>query len=183
MFRFFFQFLLIAVLFFNSPFLYAKEKNDAEKLEQQRKMVEEKKKDLNGTSWGIDIKSSAGKGILSGSDQLVFQDGKFTSKKLSKKGYPSTNYTITPSENGPSVWETMQTSADDGVTFWRGEWTKDSMSGVINRQLKDTAEDYHFASSNKEKIPPSSEKKEEEQAESAESTAESKVLSSAVEKS
>jgi hypothetical protein len=114
-------------------------------------------------------------------DDLVFQDGKFTSKKMSKKGYPSTNYTITPSEGGPSVWETMQTSADDGVTFWRGEWTKDSMTGVINRQLKDSSEDYYFGSSLKEKIPPTSEN-EEEEIEPAEASSESKTLSSTTEK-
>ncbi len=182
MFRFFVQVLLVVSLFFNTSLVFcAKEKSDVEKMEEQRKMVEEKKKDLNGTSWPIDIKSSSGKGALSGSDQLVFQDGKFTSKKMSKKGYPSTNYTITPSENGPSVWETMQTSAGDGVSFWRGEWTKDSMTGVINRQVKDSTEDYYFASSGKEKISPTSEN-EEEEIELAQTSAESKTLSSTTEK-
>ena len=183
MFRFLIQFLLIVTLTFNVTQVSAKERSDEEKRDDVRKMAEEKKKDLNGTSWNVEIKSQSGKGAIEGADELVFQNGRFTSKKMTKKGYTSTNYTITPSETGPSTWETMQTSADDGVIFWRGEWQKDTMSGVINRQIKEGTEDYYFSSSAKVKIPPTSEEDETVEAGRAEKASAVKTLSSTSEDS
>ncbi|MBI4430421.1 MAG: hypothetical protein HY587_01745 [Candidatus Omnitrophica bacterium] len=184
MFRMALQLILVISLFFNTSLATAKEQSkeqsEEEKREQLRKMIEEKKTDLNGTSWDIEIKSNSGKGVLEGADVLVFQDGKFASKKASKKGYSATNYTITPSETAPSVWETMQTSADDGVSFWRGEWLKDSMTGVINRQTDEGTEDYYFKSSAKAKISPTSEGETEKSQDVSESDAsKSKTLVSA----
>lgn len=183
MFRFLIQMLIIITLSFNVSQVSAKEQTDEEKREDMRKMVEERKKDLNGSSWNVEIKSQGGKSVLEGADELVFQNGRFTSKKMAKRGYTSTNYTITPSETGPSVWETMQTSVDDGVVFWRGEWQKETMSGVINRQVKEGTEDYYFSSSLKVKIPPTSEEDETLEQESIDNASTAKTLSSGSEES
>lgn len=163
------RFLVIAFIavFIGQNYLaYAeKGKSTDEKQAEMRKMLEEKKLELNGTQWAINIASQTAKGKWAGPDKLTFQDGKFYSDSLSKKGYASTNYTLTVQEGGPTVWETMQTSDKEGVTFWRGEWKEDSMTGVINHQLKEGVnEEYYFTSSAKKAIPPSSEKKEEEKA-------------------
>ncbi len=136
---------------------------DPKKREARRKLIEEKKAELNGTSWDIEIRSQSGKGGLSGPDQLVFQDGRFSSKNASKLGFPPTNYTLTvhEDEKNPTTWETMQISEKEGIAFWRGEWQKDTMSGVITRQLKKGNEDYYFSSSKKENISPTSVKESE----------------------
>src|SRR3989338_7888538 len=122
------------------------DKAEEERLEM-RKKIEEKRSELNGSRWEITIKPQAGKGSLPGSDTLTFQDLKFTSKNTAKMNFPSTNYTLTLQEGGPTIWETMQTGLDrekDGVIFWRGEWKDDVMAGVIVRQLEAGSEDYSF---------------------------------------
>lgn len=137
---------------------YAKSAEDTAEEErvELRKKIEERKTELNGSSWQILIKSQAGKGSLEGPDTLTFQDGKFSSEALSKKNYSRTNYTLTIQEGGPTIWETMQTSEKDGVTFFRGEWLKDTMTGVITRQTDKGSEDYYFSSSAMKKISPTS---------------------------
>ncbi len=140
-------------------------KKEEEKRAAIRKEVEIKKAELNGTSWDVEIKSNSGKGILSGKDTLTFQDERFRSQKAEKNGYAATNYTLTVQENGPTIWETMQTSKDGEATFWRGEWKEDVMSGVISRQItegKQTSnEDYNFSSSSKKAVPKTSATEEE----------------------
>ena len=41
-----------------------------------------------------------------------------------KKGFPSTNITLTVQPDGSLIWETMQTSEKSGICFWRGEMDK-----------------------------------------------------------
>lgn len=138
-------------------------KTDEEARNALRKRILEKKDELNGSSWKIDIKSQSGKGDFLGPDTLTFQNEKFRSAAGEKIGYNSTNYTLTVQENeGPTIWETMQTSKDGEVTFWRGEWKEDTMSGVISRQLKEQTEDYYFSSVGKEIVPKTVEEKVEE---------------------
>lgn len=136
--------------------------DEEKKRQEMRKKIEEKKAELNGTSWKIQVGSQSGKGDLMGSDDLTFQDEKFISKKLQKRGFPATNYTLTVQTSGSTVWETMQTSAKEGVAFWRGEWLEDSMSGVINRQLEEGNEEYYFSSAGMSEIPDSSAEEKEE---------------------
>lgn len=161
--------IVFLFVFTMAPILVsAKEsKKEADALEAKRtelrKKVEEKKAEINGSSWDIQINSSNPKAGLTGPDQLTFQDGKFTSRTFSKKGYSATNYTLTvQEETGATTWETMQTSEKDGIAFWRGEWKDDVMSGVINRQLEEGNEEYYFSSSAMKRIPPTSEKTEAE---------------------
>ncbi len=126
-----------------------------------RKMILEKKGELNGTSWSIAINSQSKKGDLLGEDTLVFQNDKFRSESSGKLDYTPTNYTLTVQEEGPTIWETMQTSKDGEVCFWRGEWKEGVMSGIISRQLKEGSEEYYFTSASRKEIPKTTEEKEE----------------------
>jgi hypothetical protein len=139
----------------------APSKKDDAARDALRKMILEKKGELNGSSWSIKIDSQAKKGELLGEDTLNFQNDKFSSERSKKIGYTSTNYTLTVQEAGPTIWETMQTSKKGEVCFWRGEWKDDVMTGIISRQLEKGAEEYYFTSSSRKEIPKTTEEKEE----------------------
>lgn len=127
-----------------------------------RKMILEKKAELNGSSWTVKIESQSKKGDFIGPDTLVFQNDKFRSEQAGKQDYNATNYTLTVQEQGPTIWETMQTSKKGEVCFWRGEWKDKVMSGIISRQLEKGSEEYYFTSSERKDIPKTSEEKPEE---------------------
>ena len=130
---------------------------------EMRKRVAEKKTDLNGTRWEVTLRSTDPK-AKDQQDKFIFQDGQFRSENLSKRGFPSTNYTITTAEDGSesAVWETMQT-AQEGVVFVRGEWVKASMQGNISEQLDGgkKIKNYFFTTSSRVKIPATSAEEEE----------------------
>jgi hypothetical protein len=136
-------------------------KKDEEARLALRKIILEKKSELNGSSWSVKIDSQAKRGDLLGEDTLVFQNDKFRSERAEKIGYTSTNYTLTVQEEGPTIWETMQTSKKGEVCFWRGEWKGDVMSGIISRQLEKGSEEYYFSSTSRKEIPKTTEEKEE----------------------
>jgi hypothetical protein len=54
---------------------------------------------------------------------------------LAKKGYGTSNYTLTVGDDGIPVFETMQRNAEDGVVFWRGELVEGKIRGVISVQI------------------------------------------------
>lgn len=158
-------FLTAALLAISAPLVLGKMDDEEARQEKLRKLTEAKKVEINGTQWEVHIKASGGKGTLPDLDTLTFQDGKFTSKYFSGQGFNSTNYTLTvEQEKGPTVWETMQTSEKGGITFWRGEWKDDVMTGIISRQLEKGNEEYSFTSSKKESISPTSEEEKTEEA-------------------
>lgn len=137
----------------------AKARDAETKMEEMRKRIEEKKKELNGGEWQVTITSMSGKGALSGPDVLTFQDNVFRSRSSSKAGFSPTNYTLTVPESDtvPTVWETMQTSDKGNVMFWRGEWLGDKITGVITMQSKEgKSEEYAFSSSSMMEIPETS---------------------------
>ena len=138
-------------------------KKDEAARDALRKIILEKKGELNGSSWSIKIDSQSKKGALLGEDTLNFQNDKFRSERSEKIGYTPTNYTLTVQEAGPTIWETMQTSKKGEVCFWRGEWKDNVMTGIISRQLEKGAEEYYFTSSSRKEIPKTTEDKEEAQ--------------------
>lgn len=146
--------------------VFAPQKGNSKKDEAARaafrKMILEKKAELNGSSWDVNIGSQSKKGDFVGPDTLVFQNDKFRSEKSGKKDYKSTNYTLTVQEQGPTIWETMQTSKKGEVCFWRGEWKENVMTGIISRQLEKGSEEYYFTSSGRKDIPKTVEEKPEE---------------------
>src|SRR5687767_1716243 len=65
-----------------------------------RKQAAESRKDLNGTQWEVEVSSQDPKAKNTGKDILTFQNNQVTSRNLSKRGFASTNYTITPLDDG-----------------------------------------------------------------------------------
>lgn len=128
--------------------------------EKMRKLVQEAKEKINNTAWQIDLRESmstasdqkGGKGKKSSpleKDTLNFKDNKIESAYLISNGFTPTNFTVRlkGKNNDIVVWETMQTSADKGVAFWRGEIDKDVMRGVLSWQVDEqNKQDYSFIS-------------------------------------
>lgn len=134
------------------------------KHEELKKLLDEKKKELNGSEWKVDV-SSAGKSL--GEDVMTFQNQQITCKTLKDKGYPATNYTVSlPEGSDMAVWETMQTNPKGGVVFIRGEWKEGVMRGVMSEQLGEgKSQDLNFASVAKTAVPETTEEKKEEKKE------------------
>lgn len=135
---------------------------EEKKIAEQRKKIEEKRTELNGSEWAVVVKPLQSKEKAKDiQDVLTFQDNQLRSKYWDSKGFSSTNYTITVPDLSAdlAVWETMKTGKD-GVVFIRGEWEKEAMTGSISEQLDGgkTVKEYAFTSSSKKGIPPSSDK-------------------------
>lgn len=160
MFKWLFPLALCSVLLI--PSVHADEESDAEAKKQELyKRREEKKEELNGSRWSVDIKAqSYSQGNYPASDTLVFQDGQFRSEYLTQQGFTSTNYTLTvKAEDRPTIWETMQShqDKDEGIAFWRGQWMDEDMTGsLVIRRPEKPNEDYYFTSSGTHRIPPTS---------------------------
>lgn len=167
-----FGFMMLCFLVLSFGTLQAEEKKlSADKGEALRaeinRQADEAKADLNGSEWEISVKPSSkvSKSIFSSNDTLTFQNNRFQSEQMTEEGFRPTNYTVTVPEDKqlPVVWETMQTSSEGEVMFWRGEWNREKnlMSGTIVRQLEEGNEDYYFTSVSAKDIPPTSEPAEE----------------------
>ena len=135
--------------------------SDEKKISEMRKRIEEKKTELNGSSWEVMLDSSSDPRMKGEKDTLTFQNGRFSSKNLTKRGFNPTNYTISlPAEDSETaVWETMQTGKD-GLIFIRGEWEKDKMKGDISEQLEGgkRVKEYYFTTVSRVNISPTSSK-------------------------
>lgn len=157
--------LILVQLVLVSPAFAAKkgeDKNTDRARAEQRKKVAERKEELNGSQWEVSLIPS-GPGQKAEDDVLTFQNGQITSKSLTSKGFPATNYTITPGDSSEdwSVWETMQ-SGRAGVVFIRGEWLKEEMRGIISHQNEGKSLDYTFTTKKRVEVPKTREKTDEE---------------------
>ena len=100
---------------------------------------------LAGTSWDVELTMIAGEKTKKQKDTLTFDDRQIKSDRLTKAGYPATNYTLTIGDDGVPVWETMQTKEGEGVAFWRGELHGTVMRGVLSKHPTEGApEDASF---------------------------------------
>jgi len=101
---------------------------------------------LDGTSWALEVTPLSGAGkVKEQKDTVSFTARQVTSEKLSKAGYPSSNFSITIGDDGIAVWETMQTKEETGVAFWRGELRGSTMHGVLSKHpTEGAAEDFSF---------------------------------------
>ena len=96
--------------------------------------VQEAQSRLNGTEWAIQVIPLSGtQPKHPTADTLRFEKDKVSSKQLGDSGFPSTSYTITVGDDGVVVWETMQTSGDTSVVFWRGEVHGETMRGIVSK--------------------------------------------------
>jgi hypothetical protein len=88
---------------------------------------------------------SAGKKLPVLTDILTFKDGKVASKILTARGFNESNYTLTVSDSGTAVFETMQRTEKEDLAFWRGELRGDNLTGLLNIQTaKGLREEYNF---------------------------------------
>jgi hypothetical protein len=109
-------------------------------------LAAQKKSELNATEWNIEVKAMASKG-RGENDVVSFADEKVVSKNLQKQGFNPTSFTVRVQEDGTVTWETMQTSADNGSAFWRGDILNGIMRGVLMRKDKrGNVTDYNFSS-------------------------------------
>ena len=102
---------------------------------------------LNGTRWLLDLTpiSASGK-VKPQKDTVTFNGQQISSERMTKAGYPTSNYTLTIGDDGVAVWETMQTKESEGVAFWRGEFHGSAMRGVLSRHPTNNApEDFSFS--------------------------------------
>ncbi len=106
------------------------------KPEDIAKLSEEAQKTLNGFAWTLEVSPSGVKkeDRKSTPDTLIFKDGKMSSEGLAKKGYGTSNYTLSIGDDGIPVFETMQRDENEGVAFWRGELVDGQIRGVISVQ-------------------------------------------------
>ena len=176
----------LLVTFFSMTAAYAKNdapaKTDAvKKLEDSRQLIDQKKKELNGSEWQLDMTSSDAQGKAE-KEVFTFQNGQVTCKMLTARGFKPTNYTISvPEGSDMAVWETMQTNDKSNVVFIRGEWKEDSMRGVISEQLEGgKTRDYSFASAGKIAVEANTISEEQKKAEAAKKLAEEQKAAEAV---
>ncbi len=151
------------VLFSFAATALAAEKKKAEPkpltADEMRALKKKAKNDLNGTVWEVKLKEmagTAGKERTIEDDKIYFEDMKVRSGKLTKEGFSGTNYSIRikGKKHNIIIWETMQTSEDNGVAFWRGETDigkeGDNMRGVLSWHITDEKKkDYTFRSNKK----------------------------------
>ncbi len=127
-----------------------------EESEKARKaLMERRLNELDNTEWQIELTPLSGKGKKE-SDAILFKNKQVSIFNFSKKGFPSTNFTLTVQPDGNIVWETMQTSDKSGIAFWRGEMdaTMQKMSGILSHQIDDkTKQDFSFVSIGKKSVP------------------------------
>ncbi len=126
-------------------------------LKSKKDAAQKKLAELNNTEWTIEMNPLSGKGKKE-TDIITFRNNQVSVSGFSKKGFPTTNFTLSVQEDGIVVWETMQTAEKGGVAFWRGEMdlTMQSMRGVVSHQIDEkTKADYSFASTEKKSIPSS----------------------------
>ena len=107
---------------------------------------EEIRATLEGTTWPLEVTPLLSGGKTKGyKDTVTFTARQVISEKLSKGGYPSSNYSLTIGDDGVPVWETMQTKEAAGVVFWRGELHGSAMRGVVSKHpTEGAAEDFSF---------------------------------------
>lgn len=134
-------------------------KVDKAKVESEKALkalVERKRNELNNTEWMLELTPLSGKGKKE-SELVVFTNNQISFSTLGKKGFPSTNYTLSVQPDGIVVWETMQTSDKGSVAFWRGEMDgmMQSVRGILSHQIdENTKEDFSFVSTGKKAVEP-----------------------------
>lgn len=113
-------------------------------------VIANKKTELNGTEWSIELWLMAKpKGKSKGEmDVISFAENKVVSKNLNALGYAASGFTVRLEEDGTVIWETMQASEKSGTAFWRGDIGPDGiMRGVLSRRdVKGNTVDSNFVS-------------------------------------
>lgn len=129
-----FSFVLFCVSV-NSVYAAKKEVqlSPAEISAQQAKETQLKAREkLKAGEWVIYLSPVAGQPGAMETDTLTFSaDDTVSSKNLLAQGFGVSNYRLSVEAGGLTVWETMQTGADNDVAFLRGELRGEVMTGTI----------------------------------------------------
>jgi hypothetical protein len=131
------------------------DKARSEELKAKKAQAQRKLGELNNTEWAIDLTLMTAKGKKE-TDVISFKNNQVSVAGFAKKGFPTTNFTLTVQEDGTLIWETMQTSEKSGIAFWRGELDPkmQTMRGVVSHQIDpNKKQDYSFVSTAKKNIP------------------------------
>jgi hypothetical protein len=134
------------------------EKARDEALKAKRAIAQKKMNELNNTEWAVEMSSLSNPKAKKEEDAVIFKDNQVSIASYSKKGFPTTNFTLTVQEDGMVIWETMQTSEKSGIAFWRGELDPkmQTMRGVVSYAIDNkNKQDYSFVSVSKKNIPAS----------------------------
>ncbi|MBI4355436.1 MAG: hypothetical protein HY597_03155 [Candidatus Omnitrophica bacterium] len=129
-------------------FVQLAKKAKAEKPSKSSASTVDPKTYWNDTTWAVDWTPISGpKGKASPIKDIVsFEQGRVTSKHLSAKGYPTTNFSARIGDDGVPIWETMQTNENQDVVFWRGELHGEALRGIVSQKpVKGASEDYALA--------------------------------------
>lgn len=123
-----------------------RQKQEAQPIKEEKPMFEPLR-ELDNTEWSIELRAQ---GNIADSypefDKLVFKEGKITSHYFSKRGFASSNYTLTLQDN-KLIWETMQKNSQGQTLFWRGEVEEENMQGTVSlRDEKNIPQDFSFVS-------------------------------------
>lgn len=112
-------------------------------------LAAEEKTKLEGTEWAVEMKQ-AGTKAKAETDTIIFSEGKVVSKNLQELGYAPSNFSVRIDEDGTVIWETMQSSEQDGTAFWRGDIKDGIMRGVLSKKdKKERVSDFNFVSTTK----------------------------------
>ena len=124
-----------------------------EEVKTKKEMLVDARNALDNTVWKIDLtemSAKTGKKMEAESDTLRFENNKIISDKLTEEGFPSTGYTVRlkGKDNEIVIWETMQTSEEKGIAFWRGKISNEKMRGVLSWHIDEKKKkDYTFSGS------------------------------------
>ncbi len=131
-------------------------------MEEQKKLLEAAKIELNNMEWKIKLSPIGDTNAQGYEDTLLFINNKFSSEKLESEKFPVSNYTVSIKGEDIIIWETMQTSEDGGLAFWRGELENNVMRGVLSMRLDEkTHMDFSFYSIQRKELEPKPPRAEE----------------------
>ena len=107
-----------------------------QELSEREKALIDWRKKLSGSRWEIQTAPSAMSKSKAEQDTLVFESRRFTSDKLSKAGYQSSNYSLSSPTDKSVEWETMQTKEKGDLVIWRGGIQGETIQGFMTKMRK-----------------------------------------------
>jgi hypothetical protein len=102
-------------------------------------------------TWEVQIKPMTGTSPAPVADRLQFEQDVVKSSALSASGFPAGKYQAYPRSKGAQVWEAVHIGPGGEMVSWRGEWSGQTMHGVMTRQRPgQTVATYRFVGMNRQ---------------------------------
>jgi len=103
--------------------------------------------DLDGTVWEIELVAIAPDGTEKTiKDKIKFVGPAFESYYFSSQGFKTSNYSVRVQANGTVTWETIQSNPKGETIAWRGDWSGNTMEGVMSYRSGQIPRDFSFMS-------------------------------------